>query len=89
MNSLTADILGWIGAAGVLLAYGLISAERVKGTSVPYQLLNVVGSALLIVNAWHYGAFPSLGVNVVWIVVGLTTLARLRRTASMQSATPS
>ena len=38
------DILGWIGAVLILLAYALISFKKVEGNSIKYQLLNVVGS---------------------------------------------
>ena len=48
------DILGWIGAIALLVAYALISAKRVEGDSTGYQLLNLVGSFLLILNTLYY-----------------------------------
>jgi hypothetical protein len=82
MSDLVADGLGWVGAGAVILAYALISAGRVGGRAVGYQLLNLGGSVLLIANTAHYGAFPSLGVNVVWAGVAGLTLARGRRPIS-------
>lgn len=75
MTPLLVDGLGWIGAISILIAYHLVSTSRVSGISVGYQALNVVGSLLLILNTWYYGAFPSLGVNVVWVGIGLYALA--------------
>ena len=39
------EIVGWTGAALILGAYALLSAGRLTGRSVTYQLMNVVGAA--------------------------------------------
>jgi hypothetical protein len=68
------EILGWLGAAVLLLAYGLISFGRVRNRSPGYQALNIVGGALLAANtAWHH-AWPSALVNVIWIVIAVGAL---------------
>lgn len=74
--TLLIDILGWLGAAALLVAYALVSKGRFTGASVPYQALNVVGSIGLIINTVYYGAYPSTFVNVVWIVIAAYTLLR-------------
>ena len=75
-KDLIIDILGWAGVAALLVAYGLVSYRKLDGDSVVYQSLNLLGSALLIVNSFYYGAYPSVGVNVVWIAIAVLTLAR-------------
>lgn len=72
------DILGWAGAACLLFAYWLVSSARVPGRSWTYQLLNITGAVLLSVNSGYHGAFPSVGLNAVWIFVGVMTLKALR-----------
>lgn len=72
------DILGWIGAALLLGAYALVSTKTLEGDSVAYQGLNLLGSAFLIVNSAYYGAFPSVGVNVVWIGIAIFAILRVR-----------
>ena len=74
--SLLIGIFGWIGSAAVLLAYGLISTNRVGGRSVLYHLLNLGGSLCLIVNSGYYGAYPSTFVNVVWSFIAMFALIR-------------
>jgi len=76
---LLSDILGWVGATLLLGAYVLVSSKRLEGDSLAYQLLNLAGSALLIVNSAYYGAYPSVGVNVVWIGIAVLTIARVMR----------
>lgn len=68
------NLAGWIGVAALLSAYALVSSKRLAGDSAAYQLLNAAGSVLLLINAWHYGALPSVAVNVAWIAVALYTL---------------
>lgn len=79
MNDLTADIIGWIGAGALLIAYGLISAGKLESDNTNYQGLNVVGSLGLIVNSTWYGAYPSTALNVVWIAIGFFALRRILR----------
>ncbi len=76
---LVVDITGWIGAACLLAAYGLVSSGRLQGRSWAFQSLNITGAVLLSVNSAYYGAFPSVGLNAVWIAVGLYTLWMLAR----------
>lgn len=73
-HNLLFDILGWAGVALLLVAFGLVSAKRVQGDSLVYQGMNVLGSGLLIINSSYYGAFPSVGVNVAWIIIAAITL---------------
>lgn len=71
------NVCGWIGAIMVLSAYFLVSTRRVSGDSVFFQLLNLIGSALIIVNSFHFGAFPSVVVNGVWILIAVYALVRM------------
>ncbi len=74
-SELWIDILGWMGAAAVVVAYALVSTRRVSGDSTGYQLLNLVGSIFLIINTLHYGAYPSTLVNVVWLGIAVYAIA--------------
>ena len=74
-SELWIDILGWMGAAAVVVAYALVSTRRVSGDSTGYQLLNLVGSIFLIINTVHYGAYPSTLVNVVWLGIAVYAIA--------------
>ena len=79
MTELALELIGWLGAGALLGAYVLVSSGRLAPRGHAFQLLNLVGAAGLVINgAWH-DAWPSVGLNVVWIVVGLAALSRLRR----------
>ena len=76
---LAIDVMGWSGAALLLFAYGMVSAERWRGGAFKFQLSNIIGSVFLIANTVYYGAFPSAAVNTVWIGIAAYTLAKAPR----------
>ncbi|MEQ9287319.1 MAG: hypothetical protein RIG77_10450 [Cyclobacteriaceae bacterium] len=76
-DELYVDIIGWIGSILLIAAYLLISQDRIKSQSYTYQLLNVVGSVLLIVNTIYYRAYPSSALNVIWVVIGIVYIAKI------------
>jgi hypothetical protein len=70
------DGVGWLGAALVVVAYALVSFNRLSPATVRYQTLNIFGSLFLIVNtAWH-AAWPSTAVNIIWAAIALLALTR-------------
>lgn len=76
------EIAGWV-AAGVLLgAYALLSRGKLSGQGSPFQSLNVIGSLLVGLNSVVHQAWPSASVNLVWLVIGVATLAASRHTGT-------
>ena len=81
------EVAGWIGAALILGAYALLSAGRLTGKSLTYQLMNVVGAAGFVINGWWHGALPSAALNVLWLLIGAVASWRiLKRNGSSTSA---
>ena len=75
-NAVFMDILGWIGTVLYLVAYLLISLKKLEGDSPVYQGMNIAEGILLVINTFYWRAYPSLGLNVAWIGIGLFTLGR-------------
>ena len=80
MNQLI-EIVGWSGAALVLLAYGLLSAHKLSSRAVSYHVLNIAGSIGLALNTYWNGALPSAAVNLIWMSIGAHALWRNSRTS--------
>ncbi|MBI5293999.1 MAG: hypothetical protein HY869_00875 [Chloroflexi bacterium] len=70
------DSLGWVGTVIYLIAYYLVSAKKVESDSLRYQGMNIMAGALLVINTFYWRSFPSLGLNVAWIGIGVYTLGR-------------
>jgi hypothetical protein len=79
------EVLGWTGAVVVLSAYLLAARDVWPASSARSAVANIAGAALLTVNAWWHGAFPSASVNVVWLVIGGATLLRVAGAAPRQA----
>ena len=81
------EVAGWTGAALILGAYALLSAGKLTGRSLAYQLMNVVGAAGFVVNGWWHGALPSAALNVLWLLIGAVASWRImKRRGSSTSA---
>ena len=81
------EIAGWGGAVLILLAYLLLSAGRMTGQSLTYQMMNVVGAAGFVINGWWHGVIPSAALNVLWLLIGAIASWRIiRKRGSSTSA---
>lgn len=72
-------LIGWVGAAALIIAYALVSSKRLSGQAIPFQVLNLFGGILLIVNTLYYRAYPSSFLNLVWAGIALATIVRARK----------
>jgi hypothetical protein len=75
------EVAGWLAAASILGAYCLLSLGKLQAKSTLYQGLNIVGAFGFILNCWWNGAWPSVALNVAWLVIGFLALRRNRSTA--------
>ena len=75
---LLVEIAGWIAAVLILTAYGLLSAGKLTGKSVSYQLMNIVGAIGFVINTGYNGAIPSAVLNVIWVGIGVWALVKIR-----------
>lgn len=71
------EIAGWAGMIMTLLAYVLISFGKTKADTKLYQYLNLFGVIGLGINVFAKGAWPVLGLEIVWAGVAITALWRI------------
>lgn len=76
LTVIVVNVVGWLGMALLIGAYALVTAGRLHGTSLMFQLMNLFGGAFLMVNSAYYGAWPSAALNVVWVGIGTVGLLR-------------
>ena len=70
------NVIGWLGTGLLLGAYALLTTGRLKAGTT-FQVMNLFGGFFLLVNSAYYGAWPSAGLNVVWVVIGTGGLLKL------------
>lgn len=72
-------VLGWVGTLAYLLAYFLLSVNKMNARQLSYHALNVVGAMGLTVNALYYVDLPNVVVNVVWGLIAVSASVVLYR----------
>lgn len=70
------QIIGWIGAFLIVLAYFLVSYKKVKSDSRTYQAMNLIGAIGVGVNASYQEAWPSFVIQIIWSVIAIATLVK-------------
>lgn len=71
--------VGWAGAALILVAYLLVTTERLTGRSALFQWMNLVGAAGFVVNGLWHKAIPSATLNIVWMLIAVVALWSIAR----------
>lgn len=73
------DAPGMVGALVLCAAYFMVSRRAVDPEGLTYQLMNLVGSALLLVSLWFRPNPGAILIEVIWAAIALMALARILR----------
>lgn len=84
MNPLGEQVLEVVGAILILAAYGLAQFRGMNRHGLPFLLLNMVGSLILVGIAAVHAQWGFLLVNGVWAMVALTGFLPLLRWRSAE-----
>lgn len=70
------DILGWIGMVLVLLAYGLLSINKIDNGK-GYQILNLVASICMAIGLLPKNAWFSFALQIAWAAIALVSIIKI------------
>lgn len=73
MNVLV-EIMGWIGSILIVGSYTLNITGRLEATHKLYVLANILGGLFFVVNTYFHQAYPSMFVNIVWVIIAIVML---------------
>ncbi|WP_018627287.1 CBU_0592 family membrane protein [Niabella aurantiaca] len=74
--------IGWVGSIAYLLAYLLLSLNKLKAERPLYHLLNMIGALGLILHALDLKDYPNLVVNLAWGIIAVTAAVFIIRKPS-------
>lgn len=72
------DIMGWIGMLLVLLAYGLLSTNKIENGKT-YQVINLLASIFMAIGLFPTKAWFSFTLQVVWGLIAIVSLVKILR----------
>ena len=73
------EFSGWAAALLILGSYSLLSFAKIQARSPIYQWMNITGALGFIINCTANGAWPSVALNIVWLLIGFYALRRNSR----------
>ena len=73
------DILGWIGMVLVLIAYGLLSSNKIPNGKL-YQILNVVAAVFMAIGLLPKNAWFSFALHVACAIIGVVEIIKIMKT---------
>jgi hypothetical protein len=79
MYEIFVETIGWLASILIVGAFALNSFGKIDATSKVYQLANLIGGICFIINTIYHKAYPSAVVNVVWVVIAIVALLKLRK----------
>lgn len=79
VSALLTNIIGIIGAIGVLGAFILEDMGKIVRGGHTYNLVNLIGSAFLLTNALITRNLPFTLLNLAWVLISLFYLAKRKK----------
>ena len=70
------EIMGWIGSVLIVGSYALNITGRLAATSKLYVFANIIGGIFFVVNTYFHQAYPSMFVNIVWVIIAIVMLSK-------------
>jgi len=70
------ETIGWIGAVLIVGAYFLNITGRLKSSSAIYIISNLLGGVFFTINTLVHQAYPSMIVNIIWVLIAISALLK-------------
>ena len=70
------EIIGWIAAVLIVGAYFFNINGKLKSSSLVYIFCNLIGGIFFTVNTFIHHAYPSMIVNIVWVIIAIAALLK-------------
>jgi len=70
------DIIGMIGVIMVLVGFFLLNIHKVKVLDMRYQMLNFIGSWLILFSLFYSWNLASVLIEIAWILISMLGIYR-------------
>ncbi len=76
------EALGWIASILIVGSYGLNITGRLGTDSKWYVWANIFGGLFFVINTYHHQAYPSMVVNMIWVIIAIIMIAKRKPKAN-------
>ena len=73
------EMLGWIASVLIVGSYALNITGKLPASSKIYVLANIIGGVFFVVNTYYHKAYPSMFVNVVWVIIAIYMISKKKK----------
>lgn len=74
--SIAIEIMGWIASALIVGCYFFNIRGKLLASAPIYVWGNLIGGVFFIINTYYHAAYPSMMVNVVWVIIAVAALMK-------------
>lgn len=72
------DILGWIGMILVLIAYCLLSTNKINNGKT-YQIINLIAALFMAIGVFPKKAWFSFALQVAWAIIAIVAIIKMTK----------
>ena len=80
--SILIECLGWIASVLIVGSYALHITGKLEAKSKTYVIANMVGGLFFVVNTYYHQAYPSMLVNIVWVIIAIVMIIKKKTQVS-------
>lgn len=73
------ETLGWIASVLIVGSYALNISGRLEAESKWYVWANIIGGFFFVVNTYFHQAYPSMMVNVIWVIIAIVMIVKNKK----------
>ena len=70
------DVFGWIGMVLVLIAYALLSTNKINNGKI-YQLINLIAALFMAIGLFPKNAWFSFALQVIWGIIAIVSIIKI------------
>lgn len=71
------DVICWIGMVLVLLAYALLSTNKINN-GILYQILNLVAGIFMAIGLFPKNAWFSFTLQIIWAIIAFISIIKIK-----------
>jgi hypothetical protein len=73
------EILGWVASVLIVGSYALNITGKLAAESKIYIFANVFGGLFFVINTYFHQAYPSMVVNMIWVIIAIIMIAKKKK----------